>query len=262
MTPWADASTVKLTGIQTEAAQRAVESATVVLYELSGRRFGLVEDKVRPYGSGALPDLWGPWGATVGWGLGSPAFPYEGAGPYGGFTQWMGWDPVNRNPLRECPLPGRVEMVKQVLIDGTVFTAWTVTDHKYLIRTDGADWPTQQNLDLDSSQPNTWEVTYVRGRKPPDGAVNACTTLAVELAKYDDPALAAANGGVSRLPSNTTSVTQQGVTLSFLTVADMIKLQITGISSVDAWLNALNPDKRRGRSTVRSPDITRNVRRY
>jgi hypothetical protein len=122
----------------------------------------------------------------------------------------------------------------------------------------GADvecWPTCQDMSLPATEPNTFEVTYLRGKPVPEYGLWAAGLLACELIK------ACAGPGEDcecRLPSNVQSVVREGVSIDL----EVFRLGgngdplfgRTGIPEVDLWLSSVNPNKVTSRSRAYSPD--------
>ncbi len=140
-------------------------------------------------------------------------------------------------------LPGPVHSVTQVRIDGAVFTDWVLLGNT-LIRTDDEAWPEHQNLLIPATQPDTWEVTYLRGRAVPYGGQIAASVLTCEMWR------AATNASKCRLPQGLQSLTRQGVSMTTALAAtpDPNSL-VTGIWLIDSWVTST-----RLRSSVMSPD--------
>lgn len=143
-------------------------------------------------------------------------------------------------------LPGPVESVTEVLLDGVEFTDWVQTLDGTLVRLDGEPWPDCQNLLADSDQPGTWQVTYVRGRPVPIGGQVAASVLACELYR------AAVSSTKCRLPQGLQSVSRQGVSMNVGMGAE-IPGDKTGIWLIDSWVESVTM----ARSPVMSPDYGR-----
>ena len=152
------------------------------------------------------------------------------------------------SPLSEIVLPGPVAEIWQVMVDGVVLPvdAYRVDNGNRLLRTDGKNWPSCQNMALDvNSAEGTMGVWYVPGIKPDAAGLWAAGVLTCEFSK-------ACAGGKCRLPSSVTSIARQGVTMEFST--GMFPDGMTGIREVDAYLTSINPYGHRTPPRVWSPD--------
>lgn len=123
-------------------------------------------------------------------------------------------------------------------------SSYYLVDHSVLQATEGVPWT-----------PCNVEVTYTYGSPIPAAGKMAARTLAVEFAKLwsgdDDCAL----------PQRVTSISRQGVSYTLLDSQDFIDDLRTGVYAVDLFLKSVNPDKARRKSRVFSPDVPR-ARRY
>ena len=200
-------------GSDTEAAiESAGEIAAELLYELSGR---------------AYPGVCGP--VTV--------------RPCKDQTACY-WPGMPNDRLRSCGcqglstvlLPGYpVAEIAQVLIDGETQppSEYRLDDRRKLVRL--ADeitgqrqvWPSCQRLDLADTEEYTFSVTYYYGTPPPQVAVRAANQLACEI-------YTACSGGECKLPSGTTRVTRQGITIERQELATFLSSGTTGLVLVDA----------------------------
>lgn len=221
--------------------------ATEILWRLTSKRFGLCPTVVRPCRKTcASASGYGPL-----WGSASSFVPVLDGG------QWLNTSCGKCRPggcscteLQEVLLPGPVDSITEVRVDGLVVpaTAYQVHDHRLLVRTDGGEWPTCQDLTAGPEEAGAFTVTYQLGIPVPPGGQYAAGVYACEL-------LAACVGGTCRLPKRVQTVTRQGVTLAFLDPGDYLKDGLTGVPEVDQWIRAVNPDQLRGRSRVYSPDL-------
>lgn len=145
-------------------------------------------------------------------------------------------------------LPGPVDSIEEILIDGQVLdpSSYEVQNGSLLIRTDDGRWPTCQNLSLPSTEPGTWEITYIYGIRVPIGGQIAAGVLACELAK------AACGDEDCGLPQRVQSITRQGVTVAILDAFDDIDKGHTGIWIIDSWLASMTKTPQTGR--VYSPE--------
>lgn len=237
----------------------AVE-ASMLLFEFSGKQFpGVCEQTVRPCASGcmcwaeviapanmpALPWSWGIWGGA-GWGWG-----YAGCG-----------DACGCGSLSRAILPGYPVMeILEVKIDGTVLdpTEYRLDEYRWLTRmADAAGnvqfWPACQRLDLPDTEAGTWSATYRFGQEVPLPGQRAAKQLACELYR----SCMQGEAGECSLPVGVTRLTRQGVEIQrtpFINWAFQNGAWMTGIGTVDAFLQAYNPWGLRRRASVWSPDI-------
>lgn len=170
--------------------------------------------------------------------------------------------------LSEIKLPqGPVVEVTEVLIDGEVVdpALYRIDDERWLVYlpedefAERQGWPCCQRIDLDSTELDTWEVTYVYGANPPVGGVKAAATLGCHLALAcsEDPDLVAE----CELPERITSVVRQGLSMAVLDPLDLFDKGKTGITSVDLWVSSVLYGIRHRQAAVfvpgRGPLVTR-----
>jgi hypothetical protein len=256
---------------------QAAVAASMLLYELSGRRWaGLCTQTARP----CLTPC-GGWANLAGF----PSQAWGGGWGYNALGGWGWWSGEGSGlcgcqPLSAIDLPGYPAVqIEQVKIDGVVLDPVdTDGDPTYrldqwqtltrLWKPNGANpqprfWPSCQNLALDDDQPGTYSVTYQYGVAPPLPGVLAAEQLACEIYK-------ACAGQPCALPSGTTEVTRQGIRIQRLLTQWNLQLSrfglnpgsyTTGMPLVDAFLSAYAPFGKRRRSVVWSPDIESPARR-
>lgn len=163
------------------AAREAVESmAKQILWAWSSRRYGICVETVRPCGENCND------GFGFGFGFGFyPWLPIRlSDGGIGNIMCGCGGHPCSCGNVSEIGLPGPVFAIDEILLDGVVLEdGWRVDDYKWLVRTDGGQWPRCQWLDRDPDEDGTWEITYQRGLPVPSGGQLAAGVLACELAK-------------------------------------------------------------------------------
>lgn len=248
-------------GVGTDSAV-ALEAATVasmLLYKLSGSQYtGICEHEVRPCGADG----------GCGWSWSEVLSPSEASN---WAVSWMvgiagwGWY-ADEKPLCGCQHVSRVELgnypvvgITSVTIDGALVdpTTYELRELRFLDRiTPTADdtplvWPSCQDMRLPLGEPGTWSVVYSSGIAPPLPGELAAKQLACEVAKF-------LTTGECLLPDGVTSLTRQGVSMD-RTLFKQWGLQNgqwqTGMTWVDAFLEAYNPTGARRRSTVFSPDL-------
>jgi hypothetical protein len=218
--------------------------ASEILYELSGRQWrgtgctytAALRGHPPEQGSGAWP-YYRSWGMT----RTSPAywwFPLS----LGGF--WPVYRPTEPRPYAvKLPHDG-VSAITSVTVGGVALdpSAYRLAAGSWLERTDGhsfAHW-------LD-----TLVIEYEYGRAPSASGVGAAIALAWELGKSE------VGDSTCRLPKRVTSISRQGLSVAVIDSMDFFKIRKTGLADVDLWLTAVNPDGRKRRARVISPDIPR-----
>lgn len=214
----------------------AAQAASEYVWAISGRQFGACSVTVRPcrpscfdahYGA-AAPWWWdgvswptGPWGW---WGLG------VGCGCASAVCS------CTSTPF--VTLPGWVSNVLEVTIDGEVLpsgTGWLLYDGYKLARVDGGEWPTCQDWSVPASGVGAWAVTVQAGPEVPALGLLAAGEVACEIVKACTPGLECT------LPSGLRSITRSGVTKVFFDPTELAKGGVTGLASVDRFLQAVNP---------------------
>jgi hypothetical protein len=129
--------------------------------------------------------------------------------------------------------------VLSVELDGTPMPDmdWRLDNHRYLVRLDGESWPVCQDLAYLTDP--SFAVVYVPGLAVPEGGRLAAGVLSCQMARRYC-------GAKCDLPTNTTSVSRQGVSITVDPQAGN-----TGLWLVDQWAEVVN----RAVPTVRSPDV-------
>ena len=237
-TPWiteqdlVDCAMCNVGGLNPGQAELIIESASQILYLLSGQQFpGQCEDTVRPCNCHCGP-VYGDWRGP--WPMRSGSRWVNVCGGCGGYCGTSG---------AALLLPKRpVISVSSVMIDGDAFVDWRLDSPGHLVRTDGGAWPTCQNITLDTAQDNTWEISYIWGKVPPEALRFAATVLSSELVK------ACLGDSGCRIPAGAVSVQRQGVTYDFA-----VESGKTGLYEVDQIIQAFNPGGRKRRARVYSP---------
>lgn len=122
--------------------------------------------------------------------------------------------------------------VDEIKIDGVAFTAYAVIRSNQLIRSDGHQWPTNQNLTLPDSSTGTFSITYTYGVAPPPEVEAATRELAVQF--YMDSTADAR----CALPTGTTSLSRQGQSITI----DLERVRATSNQIIATAINAYNPN--------------------
>lgn len=209
----------------------AESMARRLLWNWTGRRFGLCDGTIRPckviHPSATARFLDGLVDGSYRWGavsLGGGTF-YPCCGMCG--LRACGCAPVS------VRLPGIIQEVQEVRIDGTVLDpeAYRLDGLRTLVRVDGGTWPVTQDLDAPPGAEGTWEVDVTYGQPVPDGGQVAAGVLAVEFAK------ALCQDATCQLPQRVQTVTRQGVTIgTVLDEFEDLEKGRTGIWLVDSWV--------------------------
>lgn len=229
----------------TEFAQEACETASYLLWSMSGRKFSGETIVTERYSCTLRNNRLGPSTKTN-----SPVL-FGGdvynipSGDYDEYSELTsdGMSPESRIKLRGRP----VTKVHSIRNKNGVFldpSQYYLIDHSTIHIVAGTPWT-----------PCNTEITYSYGAPAPSAGRMAARLLALEFAKLwagdDDCAL----------PQRITSVSRQGVSYTILDQQDFIDELKTGMYVVDLFLKSVNPDKARAKAKVFSPDTPR-ARRY
>ena len=229
----------------TTLQNQATQYATLVMWAATGRQYGLCENVVRPCGRECDNCANGYYWSDGWW------VPYIWNGNwFNGCGCGFGQGCQNCKPNCVVYLPGPVASVSQVIVDGTIVdpSTYVVYDRRWLTRLSTDDcWPLQADFNVVSGT-GFFEVTYLRGTPVPAAVLNAAGTLACEYAK-------ACLGEACQLPSRVVSIARQGVSVSLVDIDLLLQRGLTGITSVDQVIAAVNPHGLRGRTRLYSPDI-------
>lgn len=230
--------------------------ATDYLWSVTGRKYGTCPTSVRPCET--------PCGAGGDWGWGGVSggswYPYGSS-----FLRPMIWGGEWINlvcgscagrcecgpGLSTLRLPGPVAEILEIRIDGAVLpeAAYRV-DNVGIVRLDGESWPQGQKMSNDPlTDPDTFLVSYLRGRPAPPGGQIAAGALSCEIAKM----LCGDKG--CRLPKRVTSINREGVTIDMIdSFSQMWTKGSTGLTLVDMWI-ASERIGQRGSTVLASPDM-------
>jgi hypothetical protein len=229
----------------TEYADEAVQTASYLLWAMSGRKFTgtttVTERYVcakRAYRLGASSKNYGAVLVT------GDVFNI----PVNDFDNYAELVADGLSPESRIRLRGKnVQQIHSVRNrEGQILdpSSYYLVDHSVLQATAGVPWT-----------PCNVEVTYTYGSPIPAAGKMAARTLAIEFAKLwsgDDDCM---------LPQRVTSISRQGVSYTLLDSQDFIQELRTGVYAVDLFLKTVNPDGARKKSKVFSPDTPR-ARRY
>jgi hypothetical protein len=148
--------------------------------------------------------------------------------------------------IRVLSSNGPVVSVTEVTVDGDIIPddEWRFYPSSQLLYRVPPDvWPTRDTKWADCGDPDTMCVEVQIGSTPDAWALAVHAELTCELIK-------SCTGGACRLPSNASSVTGQGVSIT-LTPEDAKMF----IPSVAGWVAAINPASATQPTKVYSPDI-------
>lgn len=231
----------------TEYAQEAAQTASYLMWAMSGRKFSGVTTVTERYtcvlrrqriGESTKTTQAVLFGGTV-YDIPSGEFDFDEQSS----LTVDGISPESRIKLRGGPVTKVISIRNRV---GTVLdpSLYYLVDHSTVQISAGAAWT-----------PCNTEVTYQYGAEPPTAGKMAARTLAIEFAKLwsDDETCA--------LPQRITSISRQGVNYTILDQQDFIQESRTGLYAVDLFLKSANPDGARRRSRVFSVDAPK-ARRY
>ena len=182
------------------------------------------------------------------------------AKPFTGFTphinldgQWVNacgcQTDCSCTAVSEIILPGFVGFIGDVTIDGVVLapTAYRVDDYTRLVRQDGHQWPTCQDMGLPAGEVGTFTVELLPATPVDAWGAYVGGVLACEYAK------ACSGDRKCKLPSGVTEITRRGITMSIQ--QGMFPEGYTGIREVDAYIARQNPHRLKVPPTVWSPDL-------
>lgn len=236
-----------------ERQAQVIQMATDFLWLWTNEVYGLRSVTVRPCKEGCADgraSIWEGRGPSTGW-AGGKLMPVLIGGVWSNLSCARCAGGCNCYDTPALRLPGPVNSIEEIIIDGVVLpeSAYEVHDHRYLVRTYGESWPLCQNMNLPTTEPGTWLVSYTQGVPVPAGGIVAAKTLACQFAK----AITAPKS--CDLPQRIQQVTRQGVTVTIMDDFATLKEGGTGIWLIDNWVASVN--KPRAGGSVRSPDIPR-----
>ncbi len=220
--------------------QYAVETASYVLWALSGRQFGCCELTLRPCRRDCQPGLGdGPWGARL-----------------------VGGEWINL-PCRSCAgtcacrdiseirLPyAPACSVTEVIWDGETLDAdqYRLEDSEWVVFSPDLGFlPYCQDMWTRLGEEGTYGITYDYGTPLPVAGQRAVGSLACEILK-------ACRGGTCNLPKRTRQIVADGISVDVIDPFEFFEKKRTGIYEVDLFLVASNPDSRSRAARVMSPD--------
>lgn len=229
----------------TEYAQEACETASFLLWAMSGRKYTGEVTVTERYVCAKRAYRLGPSSKNY-YGVLIAGEVYNI--PITDFQEYAelvsdGLSPESRIRLRGRPVT-KIHTVRTR--DGRILdpSSYYLVDHSTIQAAAGVPWT-----------PCNVEITYTYGSVIPASGKMAARTLAMEFAKLW------AGDEDCALPQRVTSISRQGVSYTLLDSQDFIDDVRTGLYAVDLFLKTVNPDKARAKSRVFSPDVPR-ARRY
>lgn len=236
--------------------ERFTEMAAALLWNWTGRVFGVCEATIRPCRTGCGYSR----GSTYEGGLRTGFQPALIGGRWYNLSCGDCLNVPCSCSLTDSPraliLPGPVQEITEIVIGGEPLdeNAYRVERKRVLVRTDGGVWQGCQNLLNDKDDEGSWYITYKRGVPVPIGGQLAAGRLAVELYK------AFCGDSDCALPDRVQSVTRQGVSVDIMqTEFEAYQAGQTGIWSVDSWVASITTPQARS-ARVLSPDLMRGRR--
>lgn len=229
----------------TEYAQEAAETASYLMWTMSGRKYTGEVTVTERYVCAKRAYRMGPSSKNY-YGTLIAGEVYNI--PITDFQEYAelvsdGLSPESRIKLRGRPVT-KIHSVRtrdgRILSEGSYY----LVDHSTLQAAAGVPWT-----------PCNVEITYTYGSPIPAAGKMAARTLAIEFAKLW------AGDEDCALPQRVTSISRQGVSYTLLDSQDFIDDMRTGLYAVDLFLKSVNPDKARARARVFTPDVPR-ARRY
>lgn len=156
-------------------------------------------------------------------------------------------------------LMGPVASIDSVVIGGEVLDplSYRLDNYRYLVRTDGGDWPVCQDMVQDPTVigSDTFQVTYQIGVAVPSGGQLAAGILACQMAK------AACGDKNCQLPQRIQQITRQQVQTTVLdSYGSMYEYGTTGLWVVDSWVSSIMASNRQTGLRISSPDSRRTRR--
>jgi hypothetical protein len=219
------ADTIDPTGQHTA---RAVETASFVLYSLTGQKYNGIQTTTEAYNlpfNSAISDM-------------------TAAVERGAIVHIPKYTDGMRNlRLRHTPVRKIMEISRGgVIVDPDTYS---LRNNAYLVQNNGAPWMINTS-DL--------VITYKHGIRVPVAGKSAAIRFANELihAYLDD--------GLCSLPERLQSVSRQGMTFAVLDPQDFIQNGRIGIPEVDYFIHAANPSKSKMKARVFSVDQPRGER--
>lgn len=220
-------------------------AASQLLWVLTGRQFGCCSVTIRPCRKKCDDVCCIPYGIDSG-------FPWTPVHLADG--SWTNIscdcrDGCSCTKLSEVNLPYPVCSIDQVVIDGVVVdpTTYRVDGFRKLVRLGADVWPKCNDLTKEDTETGTWSVTLTYGNPVPDLVRLGANEMACEIIKN-------CVGKPCKLPQRISSVSRQGISVSFLDDMQFLDRGLTGMYFVDLAARTYNPKRLARRPAVYSPD--------
>lgn len=220
----------------------ALEIASEIIYYLSGQRFDSCQITIRPCRKSCGGNDW-PFISNSWWEVGSGIMPAKINGAWYNLACGMCGDSCSCTMISETILPGPVQRVVQVVVDGVALTAdvdYRLDDYRKLVRLGGAMWPLCNDFNKSLTEVGTWGVTAIYGEPLPTLGKLAVGELFCEV-------LNDLIGDDCSLPSNVTEVVRQGLTMTLESSEEAAQDGFTGLKWVDRFIQTYNPTALRAR---------------
>lgn len=247
--PWSVIWCGELTGVDPAVTGTAVQAASDVLWQATGRRFGNCPVTVRPCRQECLQ--FAPDESLSLYGGGHAQWPHPAliGGEWINLACGVCSGPCSCMTASEVLLPEPVWSIAQVVVDGVVLPtgSYAVYDDRRLVRTDGTDWPLCQDWKVKTGV-GAWSITARFGADVPALGRQAVGVLAAELARL----CAGVECGLPLL--TVTQVQRQGVTFSTFDPQLILQRGLTGLYLPDLFIRTYNPSGIRDRARAWSPD--------
>lgn len=218
-------------------------AASQLMWSLTGRQFGCCTVTVRP----CRKKCENPCGM---WQGGFPWIPVMlETGEWTNRSCDCQGDSCSCTKLSEVNLPTPVCSVSEVKIDGVVVdpTTYRVDNFQKLVRLGADVWPECNDLTKPDTEVGTWSVTLTYGKPVPPLVILGANEFACEIIK-------SCIGQPCKLPQRLSSITRQGVSMTFLDDMSFLDKGLTGMYFVDLAARTYNPSRLYRRSIVTSPD--------
>lgn len=225
------------TAEQLELIDLATIAATEALWTRTKKRFGLCTVTIRPCKRECWPLLPPTYHDATSWGW---PFPMLIGGTWVNLGCSSCGDSCSCTAIHEVRLPYPVAAVTEVKVDGVVLASsnYRVDDYRWLVRVDGQDWPTCNDLNKADTEVGTWSVTVQYGEPVPILGQLAAGQLASEIYK----GCAGSGAGDCKLPMATVKqITRQGVTKVFFDADSAFKNGKIGLYYPDLFIKTYNP---------------------
>lgn len=224
--PWPVSWPCALDDYDPDDIEAARQFASLMLWSLSGRRFGVCHRDER-YNPACSAECVGPWKDSTG--------------------TWRN-GPIGSDCCRLLLAGHPVVAIDSVTEWGVVLDPdlYDVSRRTWLRRRGGC-WPCAADCDEAPLR-----VEYRAGWTLPLGTGLVVGEVACEV-------LAARGDGPCRLPGRALNVTRQGVSVQMADPATFTDNGLLGLPLADQWVLATNPNKLIARSRVYSPDLARRL---